>query len=446
MKTIGKTITNAQDVEMIPKSWTASSVGQLVIHKKGYAFKSQWFQQHGKRVVKVSDFTTDSIDTSNSLFLDETEAEKFKDFELREGDVVVATVGSWPTNPSSIVGKVIRVPKDAASSLLNQNAVMLRTRNSEELDQNFLYYRIKCYDFSRHVVSRAQGSANQASITLKDIFSFEFGLPPIEEQRRIANFLSRIDSRISLNSETSNILEEIGNEIFKHWFIDFEFPNEEGKPYKSSGGDMVYSGELGKEMPKGWQAETFSKVIEVNPKRQLLKGEKAKKVSMTDLSPWQAWIRNWSEGEYGSGSKFKNGDTLFARITPSLENGKTALVSILENNEVGFGSTEFIVLSKKVITSPLYIFYLCRSEEIRNSAISAMIGTSGRQRVPDDLFNYLYISLPPDNLINEFERDCSSLFERIFANAKENRILSQIRDSSLPKLMSGEIRVPFEAK
>ena len=175
--------------------------------------------------------------------------------------MVIATVGSWPNNPASIVGKVIKAPKSAEGALLNQNAVILRVKSKGKTNQLFLFYRLKTKDFSEYIVSGAQGSANQASITLKDIFGFRFGLPPIDEQEAIAKILSDLDSKIELNRQMNVTFEKIGQALFKRWFIDFEFPNEKGKPYKSSGGEMVGS-ELGR-IPKGWQVKKAGEVIDI---------------------------------------------------------------------------------------------------------------------------------------------------------------------------------------
>ena len=168
----------------------------------------------------------------------------------------------------------------------------------------------------------------------------------------------------------NSTFKQIAQTLFKHWFINFEFPDEIGNPYKSSGGRMVDS-ELG-EIPEGWGVKAFSEVIDVNPTRRLSKGKVATKVNMADLNTWQSWIDSWQKEEYKSGPKFKNGDTLFARITPSLENGKTAFVSFRDAGETAFGSTEFIVFGPKVITSGPYIFCLSKSEYIRETAINAM--------------------------------------------------------------------------
>lgn len=436
-----KTKFKETEIGKVPEDWESVEVGDLIKYRKGYAFKSKWFQETGKRICKVGDFTQDSIDISRTLFIDEKKAEEFKDFGINEGDIVIATVGSWPNNPASIVGKVIRVPKKAEGSLMNQNAVIIRAKNSNKLNQEFIYYQLKTKDFSHHIISGAQGSANQASITLRDIFSFEFGLPEINEQEKISNIFSKIDKKISLNQQMNQTLEAIGQVLFKHWFVDFEFPNEKGNPYKSSDGQTIYSNDLDMEIPVDWEVKSFSECIDVNPRRELKKGVIARKVGMADITPWQSCIESWTFEEYKSGSKFKNGDTLFARITPSLEHGKTALVTILEKNEVAFGTTEFIVFSPKIIKSSLFIFHLARDERTREITINEMTGTSGRQRVPNDCFDFLKITLPPNKIIDKFNKILIPVFVSITNNTLENLSLIQIRDALLPKLMSGKIRV-----
>ena len=124
------------------------------------------------------------------------------------------------------------------------------------------------------------------------------------------------------------------------------------------------------------------------------------------------------------------------------ENGKTAFVNFLSAGEIAYESTEFIVFGPKVITSGPYIFCLSRSEYIRETAINAMTCTSGRQRVPNDCFDHLFIFVPSGNVVMKFDNTIKPLFEKIESNSKESINLREIRDSLLPKLMSGKIRVP----
>ncbi len=135
--------------------------------------------------------------------------------------------------------------------------------------------------------------------------------------------------------------------------------------------------------------------IDVNPKEILSKGTLAKKVSMDKLQPFCRDIPGYELSEFTGGSKFRNGDTIMARITPCLENGKTAMVNILDEGEIGFGSTEFIVFrAKEGLTTPDFVYYLVCSSLVREPAIKSMVGSSGRQRVQTDVVENLEIDFP----------------------------------------------------
>ena len=135
--------------------------------------------------------------------------------------------------------------------------------------------------------------------------------------------------------------------------------------------------------------------IEVNPKEVLSKGTVAKKISMDKLQPFCRDIPEYELAEFSGGTKFRNGDTIMARITPCLENGKTAMVNILAPGEVGFGSTEFIVFRAKAgCTDPDFVYYLITSSIVRRPAVKSMVGSSGRQRVQTDVIQNLEITFP----------------------------------------------------
>ncbi len=343
------------------------------------------------------------------------------------GDILLSNIGPYL--------KKIWLAKHGGGC--SNDVLVIRARKG--IDSNFLYYCLTQDKFFDYIVA----GSNYTTIprgNKKAILEFSIPTPNFQMQIEIGKILATFDSKIENNRRINTILEQIAQTLFKRWFIDFEFPDENGQPYKSSGGEIVDS-ELG-EIPKNWGISIFSQAIEVNPERKISKGKIAKKISMSDLDPWQSWIKKWNYESYTSGSKFKNGDTLFARITPSLEHGKTAMVHILDEDEIGYGSTEFIVFGRKEIKSDVYIFNLCRSDYIRTAAIGSMTGTSGRQRVPNYLFDQLLIVVPPEELINLFDRIVLQLFRRVFVNASEVHYLIQIKDSLLPKLISGKIRIP----
>ena len=149
-------------------------------------------------------------------------------------------------------------------------------------------------------------------------------------------------------------------------------------------------------MKSEWTKKKLSDIADFNPRETIKRGTIAKKISMDVLRPFCRDVPYYTEESFSGGTKFRNGDTIMARITPCLENGKTAQVSILNDGEVGFGSTEYIVFrAKEGIADKDYLFYLICSPEVREPAIKSMVGSSGRQRVQTDVVKNLTIEVPP---------------------------------------------------
>lgn len=181
------------------------------------------------------------------------------------------------------------------------------------------------------------------------------------------------------------------------------------------------------ELKEGWRKVKLGDVIDFNPKETLKKNTISKYVEMAQLQCFARNIIGYSFREYKGGTKFRNGDTLLARITPCLENGKTAFVDILEEDEVGFGSTEYIVLRKKEgYTDENYIFYLAISDLFRQIAIKSMTGTSGRQRVQTEVLKNSEIVIPEVNIQKKIASILSLLDEKIELNRKINQNLEEI--------------------
>lgn len=177
-------------------------------------------------------------------------------------------------------------------------------------------------------------------------------------------------------------------------------------------------------MATEWKKIKLIDFMEFNPALQIKKKSIAKKIPMEMLLPFTRKISGYELAEFKGGSKFQNGDTLLARITPCLENGKTAFVNILEENEIAFGSTEFIVLrSKKGISDPVFIYYFVTSPFIRDIAIKSMVGSSGRQRVQQTVLENLEVDLPLLEKQQKIAKILSALDEKIELNNKINENL-----------------------
>lgn len=163
------------------------------------------------------------------------------------------------------------------------------------------------------------------------------------------------------------------------------------------------------------------KYIDINPKELLAKGALAKKISMDKLQPFCRDVPEYEIAKFSGGTRFRNGDTIMARITPCLENGKTAMVNILEPGEVGFGSTEFIVFrAKEGYTDPNFVYYLVKSSFVRDPAIKSMVGSSGRQRVQTDVVQNLIVPFPSLLAQRKIASILKSLDDKIALNTAIN--------------------------
>ena len=186
---------------------------------------------------------------------------------------------------------------------------------------------------------------------------------------------------------------------------------------------------------------SVSDIAYLNPKRNLSKKQEAKYIEMSNLSTTSAFPSGWDMKPFNGGMRFANGDTLLARITPCLENGKAAFINFLDSSEVAFGSTEYIVLASKGEVPPEFLYCLVRYPLFYDYAIKNMNGSSGRQRVSSEIIGSFELPHPSLNDLNRFRIYVSPLFLKMKSNFFENIYLSSIRNTLLPKLISGGIDI-----
>lgn len=174
-----------------------------------------------------------------------------------------------------------------------------------------------------------------------------------------------------------------------------------------------------------WMVKKLNEIANFNPRESIAKGAIAKKIPMDKLQPFCKDIPCYVMERFSGGTKFRNGDTIMARITPCLENGKTSLVNILDNNEVGFGSTEYIVFRPKEDVDKDYLYYLVCSPQVREPAIKSMVGSSGRQRVQTDVVQNIEINVPDYETQKEIGGYLKMLDDKIQVNTEINNNLEE---------------------
>jgi type I restriction enzyme S subunit len=320
-------------------------------------------------------------------------------FKFQEGDILFGKLRPY-------FRKVV-IPD--FSGVCSTDIWVVRAR--KEYDQKFLFYLLASEPFIEIASSGSTGTRMpRADWTL--LKTTEWIFPDLPTQSRIASILSAFDDKIELNRQMNKTLEDIAQALFKESFAD------------SQNG-----------------AFQLSECIELNPRNLIPRNSIVKYVEMSDLPISGPSINHYVDRPFNSGSKFQNMDTLLARITPCLENGKTGIVDFMKDDEAGFGSTEFIVMRPKRDISPYYVYFIARDNAFREYAIRSMVGTSGRQRVQTEMLNNFLLADIDINKMNAFHYFSQSCFEKIKENCDENKYLGQIRNSLLPKLMSGEIPV-----
>lgn len=342
-------------------------------------------------------------------------------------------------------------------------------------------------------------------LTGRALNNLEIPLPPLSYQEFMAKVLGSLDDKIQLNNQINQTLEQMAQAIFKSWFVDFEPVKAKiaareqwlalqpvadatspvcyadvGEPlpdlntWMNLAAMQAISGksrdelarlqaeqpeqyaelrttaelfpsamqdsELG-EIPEGWGVDHLSGLIQFNPRRSLKKGTLAPYLDMKNVPTSGHLADDVVLREMNSGTKFINGDTLLARITPCLENGKTAYVDFLDSDQVGWGSTEYIVMRSQEPYPESISYFIARDESFRQHAIQSMTGTSGRQRANAKALAELPWIVYPHALAEAFDRISTPYLKLAKSHGNESKSLSAIRDAALPKLLSGELSV-----
>lgn len=371
--------------------------------------------------------------------------------KFKNGDTLLARI--TPCLENGKTAKVSGLPGDAVGHGSTEFIVM--AAKDPTSDEDFVYYVARHPEFRAYAQGRMEGTSGRQRVSWQAIADYEIPDFSSFERKRIGSVLSSIDNLITINRRINATLEAMARALFKAWFVDFE-PVRAKQDGRWQAGqslpglpaqffdlfpDQLVASDLGA-TPEGWERVSASQLIEFNPSESLRKGTEAPYIEMAALPTSGCWPKPPVARPFGSGMRFRNGDTLLARITPCLENGKTAFVQCLPDHTVGWGSTEYIVMRPKAPVPSEFGYLLARDAAFRELAIRSMTGTSGRQRVQADSVAAFKVAAPSNNGVwDAFSRVVVPPFKSIKANAETIATLAQLRDTVLPKLISGELRV-----
>ena len=288
---------------------------------------------------------------------------------------------------------------------VNNHAHVIQCKKGYDI--RYLCYLINLTDLSGYITGSAQPKLSQSSMN-----AIVLPMPKFEIQKEVADFIEKFDKKIQINEKVNDNLQQQAFAAF-----DNLVANAENTDCNVS--DYAF----------------------LNPKRALAKNQMARSIDMSRLSTSRAFPSGWEMKPFAGGMRFTNGDTLLARITPCLENGKTAFIDFLNDGEVAFGSTEYIVLAPKNDTPPEMLYCLARNPAFIDYAVKNMNGSSGRQRVSAETVGQYRLPLFDKHSLSIFREVVSPMFLKMRYNSLENMRLAELRDELLPKLMSGEIAV-----
>ncbi|CEE00297.1 putative toxin-antitoxin system, toxin component [Caldibacillus thermoamylovorans] len=337
--------------------------------------------------------------------------------KFRNGDTLLARITPCLEN-----GKTAQVSilEEGEVGFGSTEFIVLREKPGIS-DRNFIYYLSISPKLRDIAIKSMTGTSGRQRAQVDVIKNSIIKLPPIEEQRQIANILSSLDEKIEINNEINKKLEELAQAIFKHWFVDFEFPNENGEPYKSSGGEMVES-ELGM-IPKGWNIGVLDELIEISSgKRPSIKAQVINEELSIPLVGASSIMGYTNEFNYNE---------------PVLVIGRVGTHGIVQRfNTKIWASDNTLVIKSKYYEYVNQILNIIDYKALNRGSTQPLITQS-------DIKNYKII-IPDRDYLLKYEELVGSLFLKYEKNYMENENLKTIRDTLLPKLMSGEIRVPVE--
>jgi type I restriction enzyme S subunit len=386
----------------------------------GTQLRAADYASEGTPVINVRNIGFGCIRPEKLEYIPEFLRPKFEKHFLAENDIVFGRKGA--------VDRHLYVSEDQKDWMQGSDCIRLRVL-TEKLNPRFLSYSMLSNAHKQWMLAQCGNKATMASLNQEVICRIPVKVPSRPIQDEIADILSAYDDLIENNRRRMELLEQSARLLFKEWFVHLRFPGHEHT--------KIIDG-----VPEGWERCFLPDIIDTRPKEKSPQGDEVRYVPMSALSEAGMTVdvdqEEWREK--GTAIRFRNGDTLLARITPCLENGKTAFVNFLAEGEVATGSTEFIVL-RGTSVSPYFTYCLARTYGFREVAIKSMTGASGRQRVNEECFDDFLVPRPPKSLRLQFDEVAGSVFDQISNLMRQNQQLAHARDILLPRLMSGEVAV-----
>ena len=396
------------------------------------------WQDRGIPVIRNYNLKDGKIDCTNLSFVsEEGYKERVKRAIPEESDIIISREA-----PMGVVGIV---PK-GFQCCLGQRLVLLKIDKSKCLPKYLLYTLMSEY-VQLQIRRINQTGSIVSNLNISSLKELKIPLHSFEEQKKIANILSAIDDKIQINNQINQELEAMGKSLYDYWFVQFDFPDQNGKPYKSSGGKMVYHQDLKREIPEGWGVEKLGKLIELERGVTYAKSDIVEKTTNDAIGVLRATnitgnVMDLNDLVYLTKDKINNkqiikqNETLIVMSSGSKEHlGKNAINYYEE--VIGFGAFCSKIVPKKYST---YINTFLQSSEFKGYLLKQSMGTNINNLTNSDILDCRII-LPNEEILDKFENMVEKNIKLISNNYIQNQQLTQLRDWLLPMLMNGQVKV-----
>lgn len=414
---------------MVPEGWKEVFLGDVIDHRKGFAFNSSDFKPEGIRIIRISDTTRNSIHSENPVFLSEADAKGLEKYILAENDIILSTVGSRPHLVDSMVGKAVKIPKSVDGSLLNQNLVKLAPQ-ANKLTREFLYEMLKKQRFIFYISTLVRGNANQVSISLNDLFKYSFILPPLPEQKKIAQILSTWDKAITTTEQLLANSQQQKKALMQQLLT--------GKKRLLDENGVRFSGDF--------KRFNFSELLEIDKKSLSSRTAPNFEFDYISLSDVDAGgiASNLEKHVFKlAPSRAKRivsvGDILFATVRPNLQ----GFARVKEQHKSCIASTGFAVLSPKTGTCIDYVYHYLFGAHISGQINALVVGTNYPAINSSDVGG-LCIYCPSYEEQLRIANVLNSNDKFIFALQQKLEALKQEKKALMQQLLTGKRRVKVD--
>lgn len=391
------------------------------VHLSDYVQQGVPFYR-SKEVIELSS----GKNISEQLFIS---PEKYSEIKSKfpvpqENDVLITAVGT--------IGEIL-VVKDPNFYFKDGNLIWLRNINFDIIDIDYLYYFLKSDLFQKTIKYNNIGAVQKA-LTIDFLKTVKITLPSLDNQRKLISVLKSIDKKLKINNKINQELEVMAKTLYDYWFVQFDFPDQNGKPYKSSGGKMVYNPKLKREIPDGWGVEKlkdFSQYVSEKVDSSELNIENY--VGTDNMIADMGGIElTTSIPKSGTSTKFSVGDILISNIRPYFK-------KIWLSDRIGGCSADVLCIRTKKIIPKEFVYATLARDDFFNYDVAGSKGSKMPRGDKKHIMEYpIVFEL---GIVEQYSKMVRPIYEAVHENNNQNQELTQLRDWLLPMLMNGQVKV-----